>query len=190
MVYLIGVDHKRAQRKKRGVNLTDCQREFQSVVLSAIQSIDFSLLAEEDHPEFLSRDGADSILIDIAVAHRIESRHRFIDPNDAERESIDYQRLNGPPDVEVQNMAHEIMYQFPKREKFWLRKLQRSLDSNILFVCGWGHIESFTALLAKKRVDYYVLADKIGASQSEIEFVDEVRKYIKDHPKDFNNPHR
>jgi len=40
MVYLIGVDHVRAQRKKRGVDLTDCQRMFQSVLESTIQSTD------------------------------------------------------------------------------------------------------------------------------------------------------
>jgi len=62
MIYLVGVDH-RAQRKKREDEMTDCQREFESVVESAMQSIQLGLLAEEDHPDFLSRDEKDSILL-------------------------------------------------------------------------------------------------------------------------------
>jgi|CZKF01.1.fsa_nt_gi hypothetical protein len=188
MVYLIGVDHVRAQRRKRGEELTDCQREFQSVVESAIRSIDPCLLAEEDHPEFLSRDGADSILLGIAMAHRIKNRHRFVDPNDTERERIGYRALYGPPYEAVLTSAHEITHQFPKREEFWFGKLQDIIDRDILFVCGWAHIESFSALLTRKEVSFSVWANKIGACLSDLEFDDKVRKHIKDNPEEFNSP--
>jgi len=187
MIYLVGVDH-RAQRKKREDEMTDCQREFESVVESAMQSIQLGLLAEEDHPDFLSRDGKDSILLEIATVHGIGDRHQFIDANDAERERIGYRSQFGFGRDRVPAMAHEIMHQFPKREKFWLSKLQNALHGDVLFVCGWGHIESFTALLAKAEVGYSIRADKIGACQSELEFYDEVRRHIKDNLAWLDNP--
>ena len=179
MIYLVGVDH-RAQRKKREDDFTDCQREFQAVVESGVQSIQAGLVAEEDHPDFLSRDGKDSILLEIATVHGIGDRHQFIDANDAERERIGYRSQFGFGRDRVPAMAHEIMHHFPKREKFWLSKLQDTLHEDVLFVCGWGHIESFTALLMKAEVGYSVRADKIGADQCELEFYGEVRRYIKD----------
>lgn len=152
MIYLIGADHDRAQRRKRGADLTDCQREFCSLVESAVESVDPGLLAEEDHPDFLSKDNSDSILLGIATAHQIEGRHRFVDPNDAEREEIGYRRQFGFGEDRVPAMAHEIMHHFPKREGFWLGKLQDSLHRDVLFICGWGHIESFGELLARNGV--------------------------------------
>lgn len=194
MIYLIGVDHVRAQRRKRGADLADCQRKFRSVVESAIQSIDFGLLAEEDHLDFLSGPDvpsdkvSDSILLEIAKDHGIEDRHRFVDPNEAERQEIGYKQLNGSPPDAVMNSSHEIMHQFPKREEFWFKNLQGSLERNILFVCGWGHIESFSTLLAREYVSFSVLADKLGACSTQLEFYAEVRRYIEDHPAIFDKP--
>jgi hypothetical protein len=180
MVYLIGVHHERAQRRKRGADLTDCQREFRSLVESAIQSVRPSLLAEEDHPDFLSKDGADSILLEVATAHRIENQHRFVDPNQAQREQIGYDPPRGFGPDRVPAMALEIVLHFPKREEFWVRELRDYLQRDTLFVCGWGHIESFSSLLAKEGVSVSVLANKIGACPCDIEFDREVRQYIKD----------
>ncbi len=188
MIYLIGADHKHAQRRKCGEPLTECQLYFRSVVESAIQSVNPGLLAEEDHRDYLSRAGADSILLEIATARQIADRHRLVDPNDAERERIGYRELNGPPYEAVAYRAHEIMHQFPKREEFWLGKLLDYLNGEVLFVCGWGHIESFTALLARKGVSYSILANKIGACPADLEFYDGVRQYIKDNLERFDDP--
>jgi hypothetical protein len=194
MVYLIGADHEHAQRRKRGEALTDDQLSFKSVVESAIQSVHFCLLAEEDHADFLSGPSvtpekvADSILLEIARAHGIENRHRFVDPNQEEREKIGYQALSGQPYDAVPMRAHEIMHQFPKREEFWLRKMQDFLDRDILFICGWGHIGSFSALLARNGVSFSIWADKIGARPHDLEFDDAVQKYIADNSAKFNNP--
>lgn len=186
MIFLIGLDHLRAQRNKCGEDLTDCQRKFQFVIESTIQLTDPGILAEEDHPDFLLRDGYDSILLKIAKAHRIEDRHRFIDPNDAEREKIGYRQLNGPPWEEIPNRAHEIMHQFPKREEFWLQKLKGSLDSKILLVCGWGHVESLQALLVKERMGHSIRELAIGVLPSTLKNYRAVRRYIEDHPTEFN----
>jgi hypothetical protein len=187
MIYIIGVDHNRAQRKKRGEDLTECQREFQSVVELAIQSIQPGLIAEEDHPEFLSADRAESILLEIANARGLKSLHRFVDPNKDDRRRIGYD-ISRCISTSVQGLAHLIVCHYPKREDFWFRNLQGSLDKDILFVCGWGHTESFTALLAGYRVSYSVLADRIGAQPTELEHDDMARRYVKDNPLEFKNP--
>jgi hypothetical protein len=195
MIYLIGVNRCRAQRKKRGENTTDSQREFQSVIESVIQSIDPGLLAEEDHPDYLFEADADSVLLEIAKAHRIEDRHVFVDPSRAEREAIGYRSskrigdIHPPwPNGSKVARAHEIAHHFHKREEFWLAGLQDFLHTDILLACGWGHIESFSALLARKGVICSVWANRIGACPSDLRFDDAVRQYIKDNPAEFNNP--
>jgi len=180
MIYLIGVNHERAQRRKHREGLTCCLLKFRSVVESAIQSIHPGLIAEEDHPDFLSRDRADSILLEIATDHGIRDRHRFVDPNQIEREQIGYNPQPGLGPDRVPAMALEIVLHFPKREEFWLRKLRDSLLGDILFVCGWGHLESFSSLLAREGVSVSVLATSIGACCCDLEFDREVRQYIRD----------
>jgi len=195
MVYLIGVNHIRTQRKKRGEGMTDSQRKYQSAVASVIQSNDLSLLAEEDHSDYLFEADADSILLEIAKTHQIDDRHLFIDPGRYERGVIGYRSSKRIgeirpdwPDGSVVNLAHMIVHQFPKREKLWFQKLQNYLERDILFVCGWGHIESFAALLASKEVTYSVLENHIGALPKELTTDDFARRYIKNHPTEFNNP--
>jgi hypothetical protein len=185
MIYLIGVNHYLGQRKRHGEDGTDYQQTFQSVVESAIQSIHPDLLAEEDHPDFLS--GADSILLEIASIHGMEDRHRFVDPNRDERKKIG-DDVSKCISTSVQGIAHLILCHYPKREEFWLQKLQDSLNKDILFICGWGHIESFKELLARNGISYSVLAKRIGASPSEIRLHDDARSYIKDNPAEFRNP--
>jgi len=187
MIYLIGVNHDLAQRRKRGEDMTDCQRTFHSVVESAIQSIHPGLIAEEDHPDFLLEKDADSILLEIARSNGIEDRHRFVDPNRDERKKIGYD-ISQCISKSVQGMAHLIACHYPKREKFWLQNLQDSLDKDILFVCGCGHIESFEELLARNGINCSVLANRIGASPTEIALHDNAWRYIRDNPVEFCNP--
>jgi hypothetical protein len=159
-------------------------------VESAIQSIDPVLIAEEDHPDFLLNDGAESILLEVATARQIEKRHRFADPNQAQREQIGYNPPLGLGRDRVPAMAQEILFHFPKREKFWLCKLRDSLHNNILFICGWGHIESFSSLLAREAVSVSVLATKIGARPCDLEFEREVMHFIHENAEWLNSRKR
>jgi hypothetical protein len=68
-IYLIGVEHD-VQRKTQNEVPTGCQVDFQSAVESAIQSIRPVLVAEEDHPDFLSMHGKESILQLVASAQQ------------------------------------------------------------------------------------------------------------------------
>jgi hypothetical protein len=151
MIYIVGVNHVNAQRRRLGHHLTEHHDKFRSTVESAIESLELSLLAEEDHPEYLNKNKAQSILIEIARNNHIQ--HQFVDPDTAEREMIGYrtvefiQKTHGLGNIAAR--AHEIAHQFPKREAFWLSKIRPSLDANILFVCGAGHVESFKQLLER-----------------------------------------
>lgn len=189
MVYLIGVNHLRVQRRYLGHELSAFHERYKWVVESAIKLYGPELLAEEDNVEFLPTE-ADSILLEIADTYSIG--HRFIDPDSAERRKIGYcsQREisemcpNWPSGSGVAR-AHEIAHHFPKREQFWLRKLRDSLNSEVLFVCGWGHIESFRALLAREGVAYSIIENNIGATPSELENDKNLRQYIRANVNEF-----
>jgi hypothetical protein len=45
------------------------------------------------------------------------------------------------------------------RERFWLNKLKRRLDENILFLCGHEHVSGFSALLREEGVPAAVVED-------------------------------
>src|SRR5208282_6917970 len=92
MIHLIGVDHFKAQRRKRSLDLTDIQRHYQSVVESAVASIRPDLLAEEDHPGYLSEDDAESILLPIAQSHAI--RHLFVEADRATQKKLGYKTVD------------------------------------------------------------------------------------------------
>ena len=195
MIYLIGCEHF-AQRKVSGAELSACQLAFRWTVQCAIESVQPAAVAEGDHRDFLwkkhpgssSREPLESILESIAGAQQPKIKHRFVDANEAEREEIGYRRSGGP-DI-VQPLAHEIVHHFPKREEFWLRKLEDLLnnETDVLFICGWGHIESFRELLTSRGIESSVLATGIGATPETLQIDVLVRNYIKNHSAEFNRP--
>jgi len=172
LIHLIGVDHFKAQRKKRGLDLTDIQWNYQSVVESAIASIRPDLLAEEDHPSYLSEDGAESILQPIARSHGI--RHLFVEADRAMRMELGYKDFDmiycllipkGIPSGTVAS-AHKIAHQFPIRERFWLRELNRTTANNVLLICGNLHLQTFTTMLTADGIPYNIFAERIGVDHS------------------------
>ena len=195
MIYLIGTEHS-AQRKALGTELSACQLAFKWVVQCAIESVRPGAVAEEDHPDFLwkkhpcssLKEPLESILESVAGAQQPKVEHRFVDANETEREEIGYRPRYGP-DM-VPSMAHEIMHHFPKREEFWLGKLEDLLntETDILFICGWGHIESLRELLTRRKIESSVLTTGIGATPETLQIDQLARNYIKDNPTVFNNP--
>lgn len=168
MIHLMGVDHFCAQRKKRGLELTEIQRQYQSLVESAIQSLHPDLLAEEDHPSYLTGDGAESILLPIAESHDL--RHIFVEADRATQMSLGYKDLNMIHDLlaargissQVIANAHKFAHQFPIREQYWLQQLNKTGASNILLIFGDLHLTSFTAFLTAKQIPYSIYAERIG----------------------------
>ena len=168
MIHLIGVDHFKAQRNKRGLDLTDIQRHYQSVVESAIASIHPDLLAEEDHPSYLCEDDAESILQPIAQSHGIA--HLFVEADRATQKKLGYKTVDMIKALLIARgdgsataaSAHKIAHQFPIRERFWLGELNRTGANNVLLVCGDLHLTTFTNLLATEGIPYGILAVRVG----------------------------
>jgi hypothetical protein len=186
MIHMIGVDHFKAQRKKRGLDLTDIQRHYQSVVESAIASIRPDLLAEEDHPSYLSEDGAESILQPIARSHGIA--HLFVEADRATQKKLGYKTVDmikelliahGDSSATVAG-AHKIAHQFPIRERFWLTELNRTAANHVLLVCGDLHLTTFKNLLAAEGIPYSILAERIGVDPS-TDHEYEALRYAQDH---------
>lgn len=168
MIHLIGVDHFKAQRKKRGLELTELQRRYQSVVESAIASIRPDLLAEEDHPSYLSEDDAESILQPMARSRGIA--HLFVEADRATQKALGYKTVDiikvlliarGDGSATAAS-AHKIAHQFPIRERFWLGKISRTNANNVLLVCGDLHLTTLTNLLAGEGRPYSILAERVG----------------------------
>jgi hypothetical protein len=168
MIHLIGVDHFKAQRKKRGLELTELQRHYQSVVESAITSIHPDLLAEEDHPSYLSEDDAESILQPMARSCGIA--HLFVEADRATQKALGYKTVDiikvlliarGDGSATAAS-AHKIAHQFPIRERFWLTEINRTNANNVLLVCGDLHFTTLTNLLAAEGVPYSILAERVG----------------------------
>jgi len=186
LIHLIGVDHFKAQRKKCGVAPTELQRQYQAIVESAIQSLHPDLLAEEDHPSYLSADGAESILQPIAQSHGIP--HLFVEADRATQKELGYKTVDILKTLLIARgdhsataaSAHKIAHQFPIRERFWLRELGDTAQKNVLLVFGDLHLTTFTNLLAADAIPYNIFAERIGidpATDSEYEAL----QYAQDH---------
>jgi hypothetical protein len=168
MIHLIGVDHFKAQRKNRGLEPTELQRQYQAIVESAIQSLHPDLLAEEDHPSYLSEDGAESILLPIAQSHGIG--HLFVEADRATQKKLGYKTVDMIKELLIARgdgsataaSAHKIAHQFPIRERFWLGEIGKSAQENVMLVFGDLHFTTFTQLLAAKGIPYSILAERVG----------------------------
>jgi len=186
LIHLIGVDHFNAQRKKCGLELTELQRQYQTTVESAIQSIRPDLLAEEDHPSYLSEDEAESILQPIAQSHAIP--HLFIEADRATQKQLGYKTVDVIKALLIARgdhsataaSAHKIAHQFPIRERFWLTELNRTAANNVLLICGDLHLTTFTHLLAAEGIPYNTFAERIGVDPAtDPEY--EALRYAQDH---------
>jgi hypothetical protein len=186
LIHLIGVDHFKAQRKKCDLELTELQWQYQATVKSAIQSLHPDLLAEEDHPSYLSEDGAESILQPIAQSHGIP--HRFIEADRATQKELGYKTVDiikalliarGDRSATAAS-AHKIAHQFPIRERFWLAELGKTAQKNVVLVFGDLHLTTFTNLLAAEGIPYKIFAERIGVDPStDPEY--EALRYAQDH---------
>jgi hypothetical protein len=127
MLYLIGVNHivqfdpapdlSKTVREKRA--------SFKAHVSEIIEKLDISILAEEFSDEAKKKWGAsESTLEQLGKAKRIE--HRFCDATISERKENEIEESDSD-----------------KREQFWLSRIQDCKNSNVLFVCGDDHCESF-----------------------------------------------
>ena len=73
-------------------------------------------------------------------------------------------------EIEKIALAHEIAHQYPRRERFWLRELEKENAKNVLFVCGDIHLRTFPKLLATEGIESEVIKGGIGVDYSMAEY--------------------
>ena len=195
MLHIIGIDHG-VQSRGADEGETEAQQTFSRLITQSIQDVHPIFVAEEDSEEHL----LDTKKVSIAeqVAHSAGIDHRFCDPNRAERKSIGYLRSDeilmrhkarlgfnlSLEQASLKASAIEVGQYFPRREQFWLQRLEGCREEDAAFICGDGHIESgsFTTLLESERIPYKILHRGIGLSEDEHERIQRVIEYLRAHP--------
>jgi len=193
MLHIIGVDHH-VQSRKPGDKEPEAQRAFSRLLKQIIQDVHPTFIAEEESEYNLLKHEKISIVKEIADSERIE--HRFCDPDEAQRKAIGYLRsdeiLSRRRDLLGRNLrfeecslmarAIEVGPHFRRREQFWLQGLNGCHAQNAVFICGDGHIESFTNLLEDEGIPHRVLERGVGMTEAEHERVRRIIRYLEAHP--------
>jgi len=172
MFYLIGVNHN-AQRHPCGATLDKDQEELQRRLNEAIDDHHPELIAVEESVDTLLND--ESIPRNAAEQHGIEAM--LCEPSNDEKRRIGYMAkpqigfklsaCNCPPSLEKTAAdAVEIALNFPLREEFWLEKLKEHLRSEVIFVLGDDHIDSFSRRLQTLGIQDKVLVRGIGVTEA------------------------
>jgi hypothetical protein len=193
MLQIIGVSHH-AQVRKQGCSETRAQKQFAECLRASVSDLQPAFIAEEYSEEVLARLSEDSIAREIALENGIA--HKFCDPTCRERSAIGYKgcgeifldlwRFNNDvlPEKELKLKAEaiEIGRYFPKREKFWLCRLNECPGRDGIFICGDGHVESFTSLLNTKQIDWTIIARRMGFTPDEDAQFQRAALYLRAHP--------
>jgi hypothetical protein len=196
MMLIVGLAH-REQCSSDGNPQTPAQLQFVATLESLIHRASPSCIAEEDSEEALASRKSVSLAKPIAARFGIE--HRFCDPTMEERKGIGYRdgsylqanifmhddRNMIPQEIQAKARALEIGKYWRVREEFWLGKL-RDLTGNVVFVCGAGHVETFTALLGEQRIPFEVVERGIGVNERDEAEMAAGWQYLREHPEVVN----
>lgn len=174
MIYLIGIDHL---LQYNGPVPPELLEEFKEYLVAMIKKLNITLIAEEFNEEFLYDvfNATEGTAEKAAEASGIS--HLYCDPDASEREALGIPYYADVMDMvkerhsvrekfimdrglreEVEReTALEVKKFWPVRERFWLNKLKRRLDENILFLCGHEHVSGFSALLSEEGIPAAVI---------------------------------
>jgi len=160
MIHLIGVNHaiqhngfKRRINKDKADEIRD---EFKNYILKTIKEEKISYVAEESNPEVLKLLEATSTMAELA-AKALKIPYKYVEPETKTRIALE---------IPAENYEHfsdnekEKIYRI--REKYWFEQIQDVIGSNILFICGPAHIDSFAELLQQKQWQVSILVDYWG----------------------------
>jgi hypothetical protein len=200
VIHLIGVNHRIQWEKLPSANayipheVQQDQARYSTLIEEFLCKFHSPVVAEEYTGEKLRETKTRSILLEIKsayeVRHRVKIEHIFAEPCTAQKEVIGYKE---PESIEVllkrnqqkdptdeETMAHVIAHQHPIREKFWLDKIRKNLDKDILFVCGDIHLVTFPMLLERELINYEVIEGRVGVRN--LKMLDyRALKYAQDH---------
>jgi len=184
MFYLIGVNHD-VQRHAPGAEFEAHQVELERCLSAAIEKCRPALIAVEESEDTLKdkRKGVcvvyESIPRNFARRHAIEpmlcepsddwkAQHGCMDSLTLHLELSVSDLLRGIPSNQEKAAiaAVGMALFFPLREKYWLDQFKDYLQSDVIFVLGDNHIDSFSSRLQALGVQVKVLCGGIGVTDT------------------------
>jgi hypothetical protein len=162
-IFIVGVNHKIQYVFKNSTHST----EFKDYLVGKITKHSISLIAEELSNEAIKQNKTDDSVAHV-TALSADIKHRYADPDSETRESLGIpsekqlkeklglgRSLNADEltRLDVANAKYH-----PIREEYWLSQIKDQNCSNILFLCGYNHIESFASLLRNEGHQVQVLS--------------------------------
>jgi hypothetical protein len=121
--------------------------------------------------------------------------HRFCDPTIDERKRIGYlggdylqiqifmhdDRNLTQEDIQAKARALEIGKYWRIRERFWLERIS-DIEGEVIFVCGDGHIETFTKMLSEEQISFTVAERGIGVNERDSHEMAAGWRFLHEHP--------
>lgn len=164
MIYILGVNHN-IQWDLTNPNHKDINKYLENFIVKH----GITVLAEEYHKDFLPENQKTSVLK--KIANRKNIKHIYCDANEEERERLG---IKTPRQIRTElNIPHswssdkELYYNglidgelkkfFGKREKFWINKIKKYFNQNIIFVCGYKHKKTLSGRLKRNGCDVIVI---------------------------------
>jgi hypothetical protein len=201
MFYLIGVNHN-VQRHPPGATLDKDQTEFQRRLNEAIDVHHPKLIAvEESEGTLLDKRNR---VIDESIPRNAAQRHgidlMLCEPSNDEKQRIgimDKSQIplelftsgllrNCPSSSEnAAAYAVEIALIFPLREEFWIEKLKKHLRSEVIFILGEDHIDSFIRRLQALGIQGKALVRGIGVTEAKRAEFEAARRFPIENPELF-----
>jgi hypothetical protein len=198
MFYLIGVNHK-SQSHLPGATLDKDQAELQRCLEISIEKYRPNLIAVEESNDTLfdKKRGVtyESIPRNVARAHGIESI--FCEPSGDEKKLIGYMGESQvhlelftsgllrdcPPGLEgAAAHAVAIALIFPLREKFWIEKLKKDIQLELVFVLGEDHLDTFCRRLEGLGIQSMVPFRGIGVTAAQMCEIKAARRFAAENP--------
>jgi hypothetical protein len=184
MFYLIGVNHD-VQRHAPGAEFNMHQAELERCLSAAIEKCQPALIAVEESEDTLKdkRKGVsvvyESIPRNIARRHAIEpmlcepsdtwkAQYGCMDSLTLHLELSVSDLLRGVPSNQEKAAVAAVGMAlfFPLREAYWLEQFKDYLQSDVIFVLGENHIDSFSSRLQALGVQVKVSCRGIGVTDA------------------------
>ncbi len=140
---------------------------FQRFLAEACFQYGIQTVAEEMNEQALE-EVARKESIPQQVANDLSLKHRFCDPNRAQRAHLGIQTDNQievdrfcDPTISQDEVARRKRESLMRRELYWLDRLRTVPESEwpILFICGADHVKSFPTILEERGVIVEHIAD-------------------------------
>lgn len=197
MFYLIGVNHD-AQRHPPGATLDKDQTKLQRRLNEAIDVHHPKLIAVEESEdtlldkggvidESIPRNAAQRRGIEAILCEPLNGEKRQIGCTDKSEIRLQLEFLrNCPPGLEeTVAYAVEIALNFPLREDFWIKKLKEHLQSEVVFVLGENHIDSFSRRLRTLGIHSKALVRGIGVTEAQMTECEAAKRFPIENPELF-----